>query len=246
MSATAALPAPQYRTPTLPVSEVFGPVWQGEGPHAGRLCSFVRLGLCNLACSWCDTPYTWDRTRYDVDAECPPRTAREIGTILRSHNTTMVVLSGGEPLLHQRTEALEDLFDYLPRAEWHVETNGTIAPTGWFRDAVTHFTVSPKLDQGDPAKKRLKPKALEVFGQLAAAGRASWKVVCATPADVVAAADLFDQYGVPGRARWVMPEGTTPQAVMDGARAIADAATHHRLNLTLRSHTLMYGQERAR
>ena len=108
------------------------------------------------------------------------------------------------------------------------------------------FSGSPKLDQGDPEKKRLKPKALAVFADLADQGRCSWKVVCATPHDVHVAADLFRQYEVPPAARWVMPEGTTPQAVMDGARAIADAATHHRLNLTLRSHTLMYGQERAR
>ena len=242
---TVALPVLPYRTPTLPVSEVFGPVWQGEGPHAGRLCSFVRLGLCNLSCTWCDTPYTWDRTRFDVDVECPPRTAMWIADQLSHHDTDMVVLSGGEPLMHQRSEVLQDLID-TSDAEWHVETNGTIAPTEWFSNAVTHFTVSPKLDQGDPEKKRLKPKALAVFADLADQGRCSWKVVCATPHDVHVAADLFRQYEVPPAARWVMPEGTTPQAVMDGARAIAAAATPHRPNPTLRRHTLTYGPERAR
>ena len=43
---------------TSPVSEVFGPTLQGEGPHAGRPCHFIRLGGCNLSCSWCDTPYS--------------------------------------------------------------------------------------------------------------------------------------------------------------------------------------------
>lgn len=43
----------------LTVSEIFGPTLQGEGPTAGRRAGFLRLGRCNLACSWCvaaDTP----------------------------------------------------------------------------------------------------------------------------------------------------------------------------------------------
>lgn len=232
---------------TLPVSEVFGPVWQGEGPHTGRLCSFVRLGLCNLACSWCDTPYTWDHTRFDVNAECPPRTPEDIAATLRAHGTEVVVLSGGEPLVHQTTDALQELLTArLPNIEWHVETNGTLEPRGWLIGAVSHFTVSPKLDQGDPAKRRLRPTALESFGRLARAGKAAWKVVCRHPADVDEAVEMFDAYRVPPSARWVMPEGVTSAAVLTGALGISEAATKHRLNLTLRNHTLMYEQERAR
>src|SRR5438046_10053865 len=33
---------------------------QGEGPRLGRNTCFIRLAGCNLACSWCDTAYTWD------------------------------------------------------------------------------------------------------------------------------------------------------------------------------------------
>ena len=47
----------------LRVNEVYDrPTVQGEGPHVGRLCTFVRLWGCNLHCRWCDTPYTWDTT----------------------------------------------------------------------------------------------------------------------------------------------------------------------------------------
>ena len=53
----------------LVVAEIFGPTWQGEGPSAGQVAAFVRLGLCNLTCAWCDTAYTWDRSRFDLRAE---------------------------------------------------------------------------------------------------------------------------------------------------------------------------------
>ena len=50
---------------TLPVAEVFAPTFQGEGPYLGRSADFIRLGGCNLTCYGCDTPYTWDASRYE-------------------------------------------------------------------------------------------------------------------------------------------------------------------------------------
>jgi organic radical activating enzyme len=174
-------------------------------------------------------------------------TADQIARQLRSHGTPVVVLSGGEPLMHQTSPVLHELFALMGgRVQWHVETNGTMKPTPALLDAVTHFTVSPKLEQGDLERRRLRPKPLEDWAVVARHGRAIWKVVCRNADDVGAAYHLFSQYGVPESARWVMPEGTTADRVLKVSRRIAPSAAELGLNLTLRSHTLMYGQERAR
>src|SRR4051794_5963800 len=91
---------------SLVVSEIFGPTWQGEGPSLGRRCGFVRLGRCNLACTWCDTPYTWDWERFDPAVELRRTPVDDILSQLDAMDVDMVVISGGEPMLQQRHLAL--------------------------------------------------------------------------------------------------------------------------------------------
>lgn len=37
----------------IPISEIFGPTIQGEGPRTGYPTIFVRVYGCNLECPWC-------------------------------------------------------------------------------------------------------------------------------------------------------------------------------------------------
>ena len=229
----------------LPLSEAFGPTFQGEGPATGRRCWFVRLGLCNLSCEWCDTPYTWDTSRYDVAAECPdtPTSAilDRLGN-LGAEEGSLVVLSGGEPMMHRAK--LPHLLH--PRYEWHVETNGTLAPPSWWASEVAHTTVSPKVITQDRESKRIKPGVLSQWATMAYEGKATFKFVLKEPRDVDRLIDLTDTLGLRAQDVWVMPEGTSPEEILRGTRLLAQPALDAGFNLTTRLHTLIWADERMR
>jgi len=99
--------------------EIFGSA-QGEGPYVGASTVFVRLGGCDLRCSWCDSPGTWRPSkswRFEVHPgsgefrEGPnPVSLTRIAEILRELDAAsyrFVSLTGGEPLL--QPEAVESI-----------------------------------------------------------------------------------------------------------------------------------------
>lgn len=248
-TALACIPKPQPRT--VPVSEVF-PAWQGEGPATGRTCTFVRTGLCNLHCSWCDTPFTWDNTRYDVAAECPPRTADWIVEQVRRHPARLLILSGGEPLMHRANPALLDALGRLK--DWgheiHVETNGTLTPTPQLAELVDLFAVSPKVAQDDdPLSKRIKPAVLRWYADLSRStrpGTACFKFVARDPSDLVAIRAIVRDHDLPNGTVWVMPEGTTPDELTHRHRLLAPHLEETGFNTTSRLHVLLYGDQRGK
>lgn len=235
---------------TLVVNEVFGPTFQGEGPHTGQRAAFVRTGGCNLHCSWCDTPYTWDASRFDLRSEMQRVPVDRIVAQVVAMQPSIVVVSGGEPLLHQEQPGWHELLSALVLSEGipvEVETNGTIAPNAVTRDLVEHFNVSPKLQHaGDPLHMRLVPEVLSIFAALAKHRKAVMKVVVQDEHDVRAAAQLADTYGWPKRHVYVMPEGTDADTLLARHRALSDVALSVGVNITTRLHVLTWGEERAR
>lgn len=227
---------------SLPVSESFGPVWQGEGAYTGVLAHFLRLGGCNLTCSWCDSAYTWNGTE-TFEQFSPAQLADVLDDLAPDH---VLVLTGGEPLIHQHNDVLMDAVVARPWLRVHVETNGTIQPSPFWMARVEHWTVSPKLITSDPQSKRLKDRALRWFGSLARDDVASFKIVCSSPDDVDAAARFLDEWAVPKRHGWIMPEGVDAATILGRARTLAPAVLRNGLNLTLRQQVLLYGTERNR
>jgi 7-cyano-7-deazaguanosine (preQ0) biosynthesis protein QueE len=220
-------------------SEVFGPTIQGEGSSAGRRCGFVRLGRCSLACSWCDSKYTWDWDHYDPAAELAERSPGEVLGQLDGMRVDMVVVTGGEPLLQQR--ALAPLLEGIKARGWRVEveTSGTIVSQ--LREGlVDQFNVSPKLaNSGNAPDRRYRPDVLRSF---AAAGNAIFKFVVAHDGELDEVAAIVDACDL--APVWVMPEGTTANEVADRTAALAPAVVARGWNLTTRLHILVWGDRR--
>lgn len=226
---------------TLPVSEIFGPTFQGEGPSSGRLAAFIRLGGCNLTCRDCDTPYTWDASRFDLRAELTAMTTGEI--LARLPAAPLVVISGGEPTMYRDRPAMAGLLRELSAHRVEVETNGTLDPYPMDEWTNVRFNVSPKLDgpmSDDPFDRRIRPDALTRYAQLARYGRAVWKLVVDGPESVVQALALVDTFNVPRHRVWFMPAGTTITDTVGRARVVADLALWAGVNLTLRQHILLW------
>lgn len=223
---------------TLVVSEVFGPTIQGEGPSVGQAAGFVRLGRCNLACRWCDTPYTWDWDRHDPATELQTLTVGEVLARLDAMGISLVVVTGGEPLLQQRH--LPPLLEGARRRGWRVEveTSGTIAPG--LGDLVERWNVSPKLaSSGMALERRFRPEVLRAF---LATKRAVFKFVVAEPPELDEVQEMVDDLGL--APVWVMPEGTDAPTVLRRLRELAPAVVARGWNLTPRLHVLLWGDRR--
>lgn len=236
--------------PTLYVAEVFGPTYQGEGPSTGQRAAFVRLGGCNLHCSWCDSAFTWDATRFDLRAEITPRSLPSIVADVDAMDPDILVITGGEPLLHQDGPGFRTLVGATDAKRIEIETNGTVTPNARLvTDPKVAFNVSPKLAHaGDPEHTRIVPAAIAALRDTT---RARWKfVIRAGGPDMLGDLEEVDRFagdfGIHPRDVWVMPEGVTVKTVVDGTARLADPALAHGYNLTTRLHVIAWGNERGR
>lgn len=230
----------------LVVNEIFGPTIQGEGPHAGRRCGFLRLGGCNLSCRWCDTPYTWDWTGVTAQGPFDPKTelhrqsqATVLDTVL-GLGVDLLVISGGEPL--NQAGRLEQLVPVLLArgVSVDIETNGTHAPARHLADVVETFVVSPKLEHsGDPAERRIVPAALHLLASLP---QAHFKFVARGVDDLDEIDQFVDQFGI--QRVWIMPEGQEKSDVDRVSTAIAEAAISRGWNFSSRLHVLLWNDLR--
>ena len=74
----------------LLIHEIYQSI-QGESTYAGLPCVFVRTSVCDLRCTWCDTPHAFARGSRVARAE-----------VLRqaiAFDCPLIEITGGEPLL---------------------------------------------------------------------------------------------------------------------------------------------------
>jgi 7-carboxy-7-deazaguanine synthase len=226
----------------LAVSDVYGPVLQGNGPRSGRRCSVIRLGGCNLSCTWCDSPQTWDGAHYDLSTELTDRLTKTVLEEALADRPGLVVITGGEPLMQQRRSGWLPLLEGLRDVETELETNGTIAPTPETLQEITYFLVSPKLAHaGDPAWTRIQPDILYGWAALARHGRADLSFVVRDLGDVNTVAQMTVLHEMPAERVWVIPESRHGGPIDDHVRQLADAALEAGLNFGTRLNVALWG-----
>lgn len=105
----------------LPVMEHFYTI-QGEGANSGKPAYFVRLGGCDVGCTWCDVKESWS-----FDAH-PKYSIETILNWVLESKAPNVVITGGEPSLYN-LEPLTFAFKKHNIKTW-IETSGTNEITG--------------------------------------------------------------------------------------------------------------------
>ena len=96
---------------------------QGEGFNTGKPAYFIRLAGCDVGCVWCDVKESWDEKLH-------PSINIDDLIELVNPNSQYVVVTGGEPTLHNLnvlTEKLHQINKFIC-----IETAGTNLITGNF------------------------------------------------------------------------------------------------------------------
>jgi len=100
---------------SLPVMEDFYTL-QGEGFHQGKAAYFIRLGGCDVGCVWCDVKDSWDAEKHlNLKIE-------SLKLKVKKTPAEIVVITGGEPLMHDLTELTKEL--QAAGLKTHIETSG--------------------------------------------------------------------------------------------------------------------------
>lgn len=111
----------------LHVNEIFYSL-QGEGGRTGEASIFVRLTLCNLSCTFCDTDFSEGQ---DMSLE-------EIHSRIAPHACRWIVWTGGEPTIQLTDEVIA--FFKEKGYKQAIESNGTLPiPSG-----IDYTVCSPK------------------------------------------------------------------------------------------------------
>lgn len=109
------------REDKYPIIEIFDSI-QGEGSMMGMPVTFVRFRGCNLRCPWCDTKQSWKIV--EAGDQEDGFTWMTIDEIIAKCNRSIVILTGGEPCMHNLEPLIEAL--HMEEKLACIETNGTL------------------------------------------------------------------------------------------------------------------------
>jgi len=214
---------------------------QGEGESIGKPAVFLRLHLCNLQCSFCDTPYTWDKKDKRFFSEPERWELNTTFSKVLEYPCRRLVITGGEPLLH--SEAIDTFLEmFSNNYKFEIETNGTMAATAKMIMKKVRFNVSPKLQNShNPKKLRYRP---DVLKQLNTLRKTTFKFVVINNKDLDEIEQIVRECGLDKDKIILMPEGITQKDVSKHGRAVAELCKNKGWRLVPRLHIMLWGDER--
>jgi 7-carboxy-7-deazaguanine synthase len=233
---------------SLPVNELFYSL-QGEGRFAGVPSVFVRTSGCNLRCWYCDSYHTsWEPTHAWMDLDAIIDEVQGYG------RAEHVVLTGGEPLIHDEAGSLLDRLDELG---YHltVETNGTV-----FCDApIDLVSISPKLASSIPTpemdpigdgnwEERHDERRIDidVLARLVDTYESQLKFVVTEGADMAEITHIVNRVRdaseteIRDSAVFLMPEGVTSDRLAETRPVTAELAMEYGYRYTPRLHVNLW------
>ena len=190
----------------LPVMERFYTI-QGEGVHSGCPAYFIRLAGCDVGCVWCDVKESWNAEEH------PLLTVEELIADVISAGANRVIVTGGEPLMHDLTALTSGL---RARAiAVHLETSGVHPLSGEWN----WITFSPK---------KFKRPTEEIFQKAH-----EMKVIVFHPSDIAWAEELSQKLNS-DCSLLLQPEWERSEEVLP--LILNHITTFHKWRLSLQTH----------
>jgi 7-carboxy-7-deazaguanine synthase len=204
------------------IQEIIRSTVQGEGHHAGTICSFIRLFGCPVMCDFCDTGYS--------DADNIRKMKKKAFHItedeffyknLFPHIT--IVISGGEPMYHPD---LPLLLIWLKESWYniHIETSGQ-ADFDFRKLTKCWITLSPKDHL--KGEKKIKDKWWKRADEV--------KLVVRKREDF----DFYHDLLLDAKRCYLQPEWNTHQQSLEVIMDLLNEYQAHDLKLSVQTHKFL-------
>lgn len=235
------------------INEIY-PCLQGEGINLGKPSLLVRFQICNLRCVWCDTPYTHtfksdplNKTEPNGKQKYIRHTLESLIQNIQSQNINHLILSGGEPTLHNLGLLMRSLGKSFSA---EVESNGTRIPhlqvPNFLEDdySLMQWNISPKFSN---AGEKIEPEALKHWANLSKSNHSIFfKFVVRKSEltrDISEILSLIKEYNISNDRVFLMAEGITVDSQLANIW-LHDECLKYGFRYTPRLHILLFGNKR--
>lgn len=179
---------------------------QGEGFYQGHAAFFIRIAGCDVGCVWCDVKESWDAGQHKV------RTVNELADEVLASGASMVIITGGEPLMYDCGPLTMALREAGLRV--HLESSGAYPLSGQW----DWICISPKKF------KKALPETVREANEL--------KVVIYHSSDFDWAVQHAAMVG-PGCELFLQPEWSKEKSLLPSITAFIRAHAEWKLSLQI-------------